>query len=116
MTEHGPNADRAPEDMGLYIHEVINCRSLQARERYQEIAMSMKGFDLVGTWQIVGMTGRWPTARHLAVPGAWSGWADFLHRTYGSVKKDLDLYFDRFDQVRSGGTDMLMQPVSGVRN
>jgi hypothetical protein len=60
----------------------------------------------------VGMTGTWPTVLNIwQVPGAWSGWADFLHRTYGSIKKDLDVYFNQFDEVRSGGTDMLMQPV-----
>jgi hypothetical protein len=97
---------------GLYVHEVITCRSLQSREPYQEIAKGMKGFSLLGTWQIVGMTGVWPTVLNVwQVPGGWSGWADFLERTYGSVKREMHAYFDQFDEVRSGGSDMLMRPV-----
>ena len=97
---------------GLYVHEVITCRSLQSREPYQEIAKGMKGFSLLGTWQIVGMTGIWPTVLNIwQVPGGWSGWAEFLERTYGAAKREMHTYFDKFDEVRSGGSDMLMRPV-----
>jgi hypothetical protein len=93
----------------LFVHETVFCRSLQARERYQEIAKSMKGFTMVGTWQTVGMTGRWPTVLNIwQVPGGWTGWAGFLERTYGRVRRGMDVYFDQFDEVRSGGEDFLM--------
>jgi hypothetical protein len=95
--------------MELFVHETVFCRSLQARERYQEIAKGMQGFTMVGTWQTVGMTGRWPTVLNVwQVPCGWSGWAGFLERTYGSVRRQLDVYFDQFDEVRSGGEDFLM--------
>jgi hypothetical protein len=111
MTET-PTGPVAAAGDGLYVHEVITCRSLQGRERYQEIAKSMKGFTLLGTWQIVGMTGTWPTVLNIwQVPGGWAGWGDFLHRTYGAVKKEMHVYFDKFDEVRSGGSDLLMRPV-----
>lgn len=98
--------------MELFVHETIFCRSLQARERYQEIAKGMQGFTMVGTWQTVGMTGRWPTVVNIwQVPGGWSGWAGFLERTYGSDRRQLDVYFDQFDEVRSGGEDFLMAGV-----
>jgi len=98
--------------MELFVHETIFCRSLQARERYQEIAKGMQGFTMVGTWQTVGMTGRWPTVLNVwQVPGGWSGWEGFLERTYGSVRRQLDVYFDQFDEVRSGGEDFLMASV-----
>lgn len=98
--------------MELFVHETIFCRSLQARERYQEIAKGMQGFTMVGTWQTVGMTGRWPTVLNVwQVPGGWSGWEGFLERTYGSVRRQLDAYFDQFDEVRSGGEDFLMSSV-----
>lgn len=97
---------------GLYVHEVITCRTLQGRERYQEIAKGMKGFSLLGTWQIVGMTGTWPTVLNIwQVPGGWSGWGEFLDRTYGAAKHEMHATFDKFDEVRSGGSDMLMRPV-----
>jgi hypothetical protein len=55
------------------------------------------------------MTGRWPTVLNVwQVPCGWSGWAGFLERTYGSVRRQLDVYFDQFDEVRSGGQDFLM--------
>jgi hypothetical protein len=98
--------------MELFVHETVSCRSLQARDRYQDIAKTMKGFTLVGTWQVVGMTGRWPTVFNIwQVPGAWSGWAAFLERTYGAVRRDMDVYFDQFDEVRTGGEDFLMTGV-----
>jgi len=98
--------------MELFVHETIACRSLQARERYQEIAKTMQGFTMVGTWQTVGMTGRWPTVLNIwQVPGGWSGWGDFLERTYGSARRQMDVYFDQFDEVRSGGEDFLMASV-----
>lgn len=94
------------------MHETVFCRSLQARERYQEIAKGMKGFTMVGTWQTVGMTGTWPTVLNIwQVPGGWSGWEEFLERTYGSVRRQMDVYFDQFDEVRSGGQDFLMASV-----
>jgi hypothetical protein len=98
--------------MELFVHETVFCRSLQARERYQEIAKGMKGFTMVGTWQTVGMTGRWPTVLNIwQVPGGWLGWAEFLERTYGSDRRQMDVYFDQFDEVRSGGEDFLMASV-----
>jgi 8-hydroxy-5-deazaflavin:NADPH oxidoreductase len=98
--------------MDLFVHETIFCRSLQARERYQEIAKGMQGFTMVGTWQTVGMTGRWPTVLNIwQVPGGWSGWAAFLERTYGPARRQMDAYFDQFDEVRSGGEDFLMASV-----
>jgi hypothetical protein len=107
-----PTAVDAEAGGGLYVHEVITCRSLQSREAYQEIAKSMKGFSLLGTWQIVGMTGTWPTVLNIwQVPGGWSGWGEFLDRTYGAAKREMHAYFDKFDEVRSGGSDMLMRPV-----
>jgi hypothetical protein len=98
--------------MELFVHETVFCRSLQARDRYQEIAKTMRGFTMVGTWQTVGMTGRWPTVFNIwQIPGGWSGWAGFLERTYGSARRDMDVYFDQFDEVRSGGEDFLMTGV-----
>jgi hypothetical protein len=64
---------------------------------------------MVGTWQTVGMTGRWRTVLNVwQVPGGWSGWEEFLARTYGSVRRQMHGYFDQFDEVRSGGQDFLM--------
>jgi hypothetical protein len=104
----GPANDRSR----LLVHETITCRSLQVRSRYQQIAMGMKGFDLLGTWQIVGMTGAWPTVLNIwEVPGGWNGWSAFLSRTYGPLHEEMHAYFDQFDEVRSGGSDVLLQPM-----
>ena len=100
--------------MEIFVHETVLCRSLQARDKYQEIAKSMKGFTMLGTWQTVGMTGRWPTVLNIwQVPGGVPGWGEFLNRAYGPGKRQLDQYFDRFDEVRTGGEDFLMSSVPG---
>lgn len=109
---HGRSADAAQASR-LLVHETVTCRTLQGRDRYQEIAMSMTAFSLLGTWQIVGMTGTWPTVLNLwEVPGGWAGWSAFLHRTYGGAKAAMTTHFEKFDEVRSGGTDRLVAPTS----
>jgi hypothetical protein len=61
------------------------------------------------------MTGRWPTVLNVwQVPGGWSGWAEFLERTYGSVRRQMDGYFDQFDEVR-GGTRPAPTALPGAR-
>lgn len=96
---------------GLFVHETITCRTLQGRGRYQEIAMGMTAFSLLGTWQIVGMTGTWPSVLNIwEVPGGWDGWAEFLRCTYGKIKHEMNVHFDQFDEVRSGGSDVLLAP------
>jgi hypothetical protein len=69
---------------------------------------------LFGTWQVVGMTGRWPQVVNLWEIDGWEGWRRSL--VAANVKraenKALGEWWKDAHQHRSGGFDRLLQATS----
>jgi hypothetical protein len=73
------------------------------------------GLALLGTWEVVGTTGRWPQVVNLWELDGWDGWARLAQRT--NVEKasnpELAEWWDEAYQRRTGGFDRLLQGAPG---
>ena len=71
----------------LFLHEVIDIVGRGGRA-YMEHTVGFDaggttdgGLELVGTWEVVGTTGRWPQVVNLWEIDGWDGWARLGQRT-----------------------------------
>jgi hypothetical protein len=101
----------------LFLHEVVDIVGEGARP-YMELmvrtntdSIADRGMKLFGTWQVVGMTGRWPQVINMWAIDGWEGWrrslvAANLKRAENKALKD---WWDDAYRHRSGGFDRLLQ-------
>ena len=103
-------------DEQLFLHEVVDIVGEGARP-YMELmvrtntdAIADRGMRLFGTFQVVGMTGRWPQVINLWAIDGWEGWrrslvAANIKREENTALKD---WWDDAYRHRSGGFDRLL--------
>lgn len=105
----------------LVLHEVIDIVGRGGRA-YMEHTRDFDagsaaggGLDLIGTWEVVGTTGRWPQVVNLWEIDGWDGWERLAQRT--NVRKvdnaELAEWWDEAYQRRTGGFDRVLQGVAG---
>jgi hypothetical protein len=111
-------ADPAPS---LFLHEVIDIvgrsgAAYMAHTRdFDAGSAADGGLDLVGTWEVVGTTGRWPQVVNVWEIDGWDGWQRLAQRT--NVRKadntELAEWWDEAYQRRTGGFDRLLRGAPG---
>ena len=104
----------------LHLHEVIDIVGEGARP-YMEHTITFdteraadRGLHLFGTWQVVGMTGRWPQVVNIwEFDDGWEGWKRVL--TAANVKRAdnpaLAQWWQEQYARRTGGFDRMLQSV-----
>ncbi|GIW43426.1 MAG: hypothetical protein KatS3mg077_0708 [Candidatus Binatia bacterium] len=102
----------------LYLHETIAIRGDGAtrymdgvleRARYSESAGISR---LVGTWRVVGSTGRWPSVVNLWEMDGWMHWSRTLEQQFHPSARDphLGAWWSRMTRYRHGGLDRILEP------
>jgi hypothetical protein len=107
----------------LHLHEVIDIVGEGARP-YMEHTIAFdteraadRGLHLFGTWQVVGMTGRWPQVVNIwAFDDGWEGWKRVLRAA--NVKRAdnpaLAKWWEEQYARRTGGFDRMLRAVGGI--
>jgi hypothetical protein len=112
-------ADPAPP---LFLHEVIDiigrggAAYMEHTREFDAGATAGGGLDLIGTWEVVGTTGRWPQVVNVwEIVDGWDGWERLALRTNVAKADNAELaeWWDTAYQRRSGGFDRLLQGVPG---
>jgi hypothetical protein len=105
----------------LFLHEVIDIVGRGGRA-YMEHTVAFDagataggGLALLGTWEVVGTTGRWPQVVNLWEIDGWDGWARLGQRT--NVEKaanaELATWWDEAYARRTGGFDRVLRGAPG---
>jgi hypothetical protein len=106
----------------LYLHEIVDITGRNGA-RYMEHAVAFhaedaagRGLTLLGTWEVVGATGRWPQVVNVwELVDGWEGWRRLVRHT--NVRKAdnvaLAVWWDEALQWRSGGVDRLCAGAPG---
>lgn len=105
----------------LFLHEVIDIVGRGGRAYMEHTvafdagAAADRGLDLLGTWEVVGATGRWPQVVNVWEIDGWHGWQRLCDRT--NVRKaantELAVWWDEAYRHRSGGCDRLLRGAPG---
>jgi hypothetical protein len=103
----------------LYLHETIDIRGDGARPYMEGVLERARHSEkagisrLVGTWQVVGSTHRWPRVVNLWELDGWEHWARSLERQFDPAKKDAHLapWWSSMVRYRRGGFDRILEPV-----
>jgi hypothetical protein len=77
------------------------------------------GFELLGTWYTMGITGRWPQVVNVwEIPGGWDGWYVKVDRLglKRASNAPLNAWWKQALEYRSGGFDRLLGAVPGCPN
>ena len=101
----------------LFLHEVVDIVGEGARP-YMELmvrtdtdSIADRGMRLFGTFQVVGMTGRWPQVVNLWTIDGWEGWRRSL--VAANLKREenraLKEWWEDAYRHRSGGFDRLLE-------
>src|SRR5260221_3104777 len=102
----------------LYLHEIIDIvgtgqaaylASVGERARHSE----REGLSrLVGTWEVIGSSVRWPRVVNLWEMDGWEQWAETLERQFLPNKTDPQLapWWAKATEWRSGGFDRILEP------
>jgi len=109
-----------PGERPLFLHEYIDIVG-QHQWDYMEHTKGQSGhekvgFELLGTWYVMGITGRWPQVVNLwEVPGGWDGWFHKVDRL--GMKRATNAHLESWWQVaftyRTGGFDRLLAGAPG---
>jgi hypothetical protein len=101
----------------LFLHEYIDIVGEGARTYMDFVvatdtdAIADRGMKLFGTWQVVGMTGRWPQVVNLWEIDGWEGWRRSL--VAANLKREdnaaLKQWWQEAHAVRSGGFDRVLE-------
>jgi hypothetical protein len=111
----------AEPDGSLFLHEVIDIVGRGGRA-YMEHTRDFDagsttdgGLALVGTWEVVGTTGRWPQVVNVWEYDGWDGWERLAQRTNIRKTENTDLaeWWDEAYQRRRGGFDRLLRGAAG---
>jgi hypothetical protein len=100
----------------VFLHEIIDVVG-QASVPYMDHTKAQAGaekvdsFDLVGTFSVMGITGRWPQVVNIwELPGGWAGWRRAVDRL--NLKRPsnqaLHGWWEKAYTYRTGGFDRLM--------
>jgi hypothetical protein len=110
-------------DRDLFLHEVIDIVG-QHQWDYMEHAKAQAGhekvdFELLGTWYVMGITGRWPQVINIwEIPGGWHGWYGKVDRL--GMKRMSNAHLERWWTTaytyRTGGYDRLLGAAPGCPN
>jgi len=109
-------------DRNVYLHEVIDIVGEGAMPYMELTAARGVGdasggtLDLVGTWYVMGSTGRWPQVINLwECVHAWDGWRALMERTNlrRTRTPELEQWWREALEVRTGGFDRLMVGAPG---
>lgn len=111
-------AEPAPS---LFLHEVIDivgrgAAAYMAQTRdFDAGAAAGGGLDLVGTWEVVGTTGRWPQVVNVWEIDGWDGWERLAQRTNVRKAENTELaeWWDEAYQRRTGGFDRVLRGAPG---
>ena len=104
----------------LYLHEIIDIVGDGQRAYLDSIAeraahSERQGISrLMGSWQVVGSTSRWPRVVNLWEMDGWAHWAESLVRQFLPEKHDPQLapWWAKAAQWRSGGVDRILSPAA----
>jgi len=105
----------------LFLHEVIDIVGRGGRA-YMEHTVAFDagaaaggGLALLGTWEVVGTTGRWPQVVNVWELDGWDGWARLGHRTNvdKAANAVLAAWWDEAYARRTGGFDRVLRGVPG---
>lgn len=101
----------------LYLHEVVDITG-QGAVPYMEHTVDFhaetaadRGLTLLGTWYVVGATGRWPQVINIwELVDGWKGWERLVRSTNidRGQNQALSEWWDEAYRHRSGGVDRLM--------
>lgn len=105
----------------LFLHEVIDIVGRGARAYmehtvgFDTAAAAARGLDLLGTWEVVGTTGRWPQVVNVWEIDGWDGWVRLGQRTNVDKAANVELaaWWDEAHARRSGGFDRLLRGAPG---
>ena len=106
----------------LFLHEVIDIVG-EGAPAYMEHTANFdteraadRGLSLFGTWQVVGVTGRWPQVVNVWAVDGWDGWRRLVGAA--NVKRDtnapLAAWWAEAYKTRTGGFDRLLRAVGAV--
>jgi hypothetical protein len=105
----------APSSRPLFLHEVIDIVG-QSQWQYMEHTKAQAehekvDFELLGTWYVMGITGRWPQVVNIwEIPGGWDGWYGKVDRL--GLKRRTNLRLENWWATaytyRTGGYDRLL--------
>ncbi len=105
----------------LFLHEVIDIVGRGGRAYMEHTvafdagAAAGRGLVLVGTWEVVGSTGRWPQVVNVWEIDGWDGWARLGQRTNVDKAANAELaeWWDEAYKRRTGGFDRLLRGAPG---
>ncbi len=105
----------------LFLHEVVDIvgRGGQAYmdhvAGFDAAAAAGRGLELLGTWEVVGTTGRWPQVVNVWEIDGWDGWMRLGQRTNVDKAANAELagWWDAAYERRSGGFDRLLRGAAG---
>ncbi len=105
----------------LFLHEVIDIVGRGGRAYMEHTvafdagAAAGRGLVLVGTWEVVGSTGRWPQVVNVWEIDGWDGWARLGQRTNVDKAANAELaeWWDEAYTRRTGGFDRLLRGAPG---
>ncbi len=107
---------------GLFLHEVVDIVG-QGSVAYMDHTVAYdtegaggRGLTLVGTWSVMGSTGRWPQVVNLwELVDGWDGWRRLCDRT--NLRRDtnpgLAEWWEEAYRYRTGGFDRLLAAAAG---
>lgn len=106
----------------LYLHEVVDVVG-QGAVPYMEHTAGFhaetatdRGLVLLGTWQVVGATGRWPQVVNVwEMVDGWAGWRRLLRTTNVAREQNRELarWWEEAYRWRTGGVDRLLAGTAG---
>lgn len=105
----------------LFLHEVIDIVGRGGRAYMEHTvafdagAAADRGLVLLGTWEVVGTTGRWPQVVNVWQIDGWDGWARLGQRTNVDKATNTELaeWWDEAYKRRTGGFDRLLRGARG---
>ena len=105
----------------LFLHEVVDVVGRGGAPYMAHVlgfdadATADHGLDLVGTWEVVGTTGRWPQVVNVWELDGWDGWARLAQRTNVAKAANAELaeWWDEAHRHRTGGVDRLLSGAPG---
>lgn len=108
-------------DRPLFLHEVVDIVArggaayMDHVQRFDAAAAADRGLELLGTWEVVGTTGRWPQVVNVWEIDGWDGWARLGARTNVAKAANAELaqWWDDAYRHRTGGVDRLLAGAPG---
>ncbi len=105
----------------LFLHEVVDVVGRGGPAYMAHVlgfdadATAARGLALVGSWEVVGTTGRWPQVVNLWEIDGWDGWARLAQRTNvaKAANSELAEWWDEAHRHRTGGFDRLLAGAPG---